>query len=114
MKFNILGNTGIKISRLGLGTWALGGKTPGKTSYGNISKKKSLDIISKSFDLGINFFDTSPAYGFSEEILGNCFKNKRDSQYLIITVVCSILTNNEKFGSIGKPIIKWIKKLSIM
>lgn len=82
MKFNILGNTGIKISRLGLGTWSLGGKTPGKTSYGNISKKKSLDIISKSFDLGINFFDTSPAYGFSEEILGNCFKNRRDKVIL--------------------------------
>ena len=46
----------------------------------NISKK-SLDIISKSFDLDINF-DTSPAYGFSEEILGNCFKNKRDKVIL--------------------------------
>lgn len=82
MKFNVLGNTKIKISRIGLGTWSLGGKTPGKTSYGNISKKKSLDIISKSFDLGINFFDTSPAYGFSEEILGTCFKNKRDKVIL--------------------------------
>ena len=69
MKFNILGNTGIKISRLGLGTWSLGGKTPGKTSYGNISKKKSLDIISKSFDLGINFLIPHLPMGLAKKFL---------------------------------------------
>tara|TARA_B110000495_G_scaffold184460_1_gene181498 strand:+ start:370 stop:1737 length:1368 start_codon:yes stop_codon:yes gene_type:complete len=42
------------------------------------------------------------------EDINRYFKNKRDSQYLLIAVVCSIITNNEKFGCIGKPIFKWI------
>tara|TARA_B110001450_G_C17653444_1_gene494227 strand:- start:1280 stop:2635 length:1356 start_codon:yes stop_codon:yes gene_type:complete len=46
------------------------------------------------------------------EVIHSCFKNKRDSQYLILAVISAILTNNEKFGSIGKPIFKWINDKS--
>ena len=78
MKYRKFANTNTKISRLSLGTWSLGGATPGNTSYGNISKKIAKNIIAKAFDLGVNLFDTSPTYGFSQKILGEYFKKKRD------------------------------------
>jgi len=56
-----------KISKLGLGCWGLGGD-----AYGSIDDDLSKKIIYKAMDSGINFFDTSPTYGFgkSEERLG--------------------------------------------
>ena len=56
-----------KISKLGLGCWGLGGD-----AYGSIDDDLSKKIIYKAIDSGINFFDTSPTYGFgkSEERLG--------------------------------------------
>ena len=78
MKFKKIGSTGLNISTLSLGTWSLGGATEGKTSYGKISKNKSVNIISRANDLGVNFYDTSPTYGFSQKLLGTYFKKKRD------------------------------------
>lgn len=56
-----------KIAKLGLGCWGLGGD-----AYGSIDDDLSKKIIYKAIDSGINFFDTSPTYGFgkSEERLG--------------------------------------------
>jgi aryl-alcohol dehydrogenase-like predicted oxidoreductase len=56
-----------RISKLGLGCWGLGGD-----AYGSIDDDLSKNIIYKAIDSGINFFDTSPTYGFgkSEERLG--------------------------------------------
>ncbi len=42
------------------------------------------------------------------EDLSNCFKNTRDSQYLLISAICAILTDNEEYGSVGKPAFNWI------
>ena len=78
MKFKKIGKTNIKVSTLSLGTWSIGGGTVGKTSYGKFTKKDSLNIISKAHSFGINFYDTSPTYGFSQSLLGSYFKKKRD------------------------------------
>ena len=78
MIFKKNGNTKIKVSALSLGTWSLGGETKGRTSYGKISRRDSSNIISKAYDLGVNFYDTSPTYGFSQNLLGSCLKKKRE------------------------------------
>ena len=84
MKYQLIGATKIKVSRLSLGTWSLGGATKKNTSYGYISKKRSLNILDKAFDMGINLFDTSPTYGDSQKLIGQCFKRNREK-----IIICS-------------------------
>ncbi len=75
MRYRTLGRTGLKISEVGFGGWAIGG-----TSYGTTSDKESLDALVSAFDLGVNFFDTADIYGngHSEELIARAFKGRRD------------------------------------
>src|SRR5271167_788477 len=67
MEFNKIGKTEIEISRIGLGTWAIGG-----WMWGGTDERESINTIRSAFDHGINLIDTAPVYGFgrSEEIVG--------------------------------------------
>ncbi len=114
MKYRTIGNTKIKISRLSLGTWTLGGKTPGKTSYGYISKKAAKNIIAEAYNLGINYFDTSPTYGFSQEILGDYFKKKREKVFFSSKVGIENYYKKKNFSKkfINKQIFKILKELN--
>ena len=59
--------TGIEVSRVGLGTWAIGG-----WMWGGSDDKQSVKTIQTAIDNGITLIDTAPVYGFghSEEIVG--------------------------------------------
>jgi aryl-alcohol dehydrogenase-like predicted oxidoreductase len=59
--------TDLRISRVGLGTWAIGG-----WMWGGTDEKSSIDTIRAALDEGITLIDTAPVYGFgrSEEIVG--------------------------------------------
>jgi len=59
--------TDIRISRVGLGTWAIGG-----WMWGGTEESEAIDTIHAALDRGITLIDTAPAYGFgsSEEIVG--------------------------------------------
>jgi len=72
MKYRTLGRTGIKVSPYALGALALG------TSVGNPDHDDSARIIHKALDAGINFIDTSDAYGDSEVAVGKALKGRRD------------------------------------
>jgi aryl-alcohol dehydrogenase-like predicted oxidoreductase len=67
MEFTKLGTSGIRISKVCLGTWAIGG-----WMWGGTAEKESIETIRGAIDRGINFIDTAPVYGFgrSEEIVG--------------------------------------------
>ena len=90
MKINQLGITDIRISAIGLGTWAIGGGGYG-FGWGPQDDKQSIDTIHRSIDLGINWIDTAPVYGLghSEEIVGQAIKGKRDK--VIISTKCGIV-----------------------
>ena len=62
-----LGNSSLKTSRIGLGTWAIGG-----WMWGGTSGAESIATIRAAVDRGITLIDTAPAYGFgrSEELVG--------------------------------------------
>lgn len=79
MKYRDFGNTGIKVSEIGFGCWAIGGNNHGN-SYGPTTDKSSTDAINKALELGLNFFDTADVYGWghSEELLGKALRGKRD------------------------------------
>ena len=79
MRYRTLGKTGLKVSEVGFGGWAIGGNAFGN-SYGPTDDKTSLDAIKRALELGCNFFDTADAYGHghSEELLGQALKGRRD------------------------------------
>lgn len=79
MKYRDFGKTGLKVSEVGFGAWAIGGSEHGN-SYGTTDDKVSINALHKAIDLGCNFFDTADVYGWghSEELLAKAFKSKRD------------------------------------
>ncbi len=71
MKYRTLGRTGLKVSEISFGSWAIGGNQHGN-SYGSTSDTDSIEAIRTACELGCNFFDTADVYGYghSEEVLG--------------------------------------------
>jgi predicted aldo/keto reductase-like oxidoreductase len=70
-----LGRSGIEVSALGMGCWAIGGPYWGGTQpygWGEVDDDESIRTIHKGLDLGIDFFDTASSYGavHSERVLG--------------------------------------------
>jgi diketogulonate reductase-like aldo/keto reductase len=62
-----IAGTSLVVSRIGMGTWAIGG-----WMWGGSDEAQSIRTIHEALDRGITLFDTAPVYGFgrSEEILG--------------------------------------------
>ena len=90
MELRALGSTGIKVSVLGLGTVKLGRDQEVKYPRGfQIPDDAAVrDLLALTRDLGINFIDTAPAYGTSEERLGQLMDNPND--WVIMTKVGEI------------------------
>jgi aryl-alcohol dehydrogenase-like predicted oxidoreductase len=83
MEFATIPETSIRISRVGLGTWAIGG-----WMWGGTDEEESINAINAAIDRGVNLIDTAPAYGFgrSEEIVGRAIADSgRRSRVLIAT-----------------------------
>lgn len=77
---NELGNTGIKVSQLGLGTVKFGRNEQVKypSSFVIPSDKEVQALLAYAKDLGINVLDTAPAYGNSEERLGKLLTDRKE------------------------------------
>jgi aryl-alcohol dehydrogenase-like predicted oxidoreductase len=78
-----LGRSGIQVSAMGLGCWAIGGTwywLDGPGGWGETNDDESIRAIHCALDHGINFFDTAANYGagHSERILGRALAGKRD------------------------------------
>jgi aryl-alcohol dehydrogenase-like predicted oxidoreductase len=85
----ILGRSGIEVSALGLGCWAIGGPwtfNGGQAGWGVLDDAESLRAIQRAIELGVTFFDTAANYGcgHSERLLGQAIKGCRD-QVVIAT-----------------------------
>jgi aryl-alcohol dehydrogenase-like predicted oxidoreductase len=91
-----LGRSGIRVSAVGLGCWAIGGQFYNEQGqplgWGEVDDGESIRAIHCALDWGVNFFDTADAYGIghSEEILGTALKGRRD-QVVIATKFGNIL-----------------------
>jgi aryl-alcohol dehydrogenase-like predicted oxidoreductase len=74
MNARTFGQTGVKVSEMGLGCWQLGG-----TDWGNVEDQTALDILSAAVEAGTNFFDTADVYGNgrSETLIGRFLKEHR-------------------------------------
>lgn len=115
MKRVTLGKSGINVSCIGLGTWAIGG---GPAWGDDRNLQESIDTIRSCTDIGINLIDTAPAYNFgkSEEIIGKALKDMKREDVHIITK-CGIVWTREGslFNKVGdKQLYKNLSKESIM
>jgi aryl-alcohol dehydrogenase-like predicted oxidoreductase len=83
MQERTLGRSGIRVSAMGLGCWAIGGPFwhDGWVGYGDVDDAESFRAIRRALDLGITFFDTADAYGcgHSERILGQALARARQN-----------------------------------
>ncbi|HET6499835.1 MAG TPA: aldo/keto reductase [Amycolatopsis sp.] len=90
MKYTYLGRSGLRVSRLCLGTAAFGSFSGGSKEYGGVSEADSFQIMDAALDAGINFFDTANVYGGvgsrgrTEEIIGNWFAQGGDRRARVV------------------------------
>jgi aryl-alcohol dehydrogenase-like predicted oxidoreductase len=82
MKYNLLGNTGLKVSELCLGAMTFGGRGMW-TAIGTLPQDQANELVKMSIEGGINFIDTANIYseGLSEQMTGNAIRElglKRD------------------------------------
>jgi aryl-alcohol dehydrogenase-like predicted oxidoreductase len=82
MRYRALGKTGIQVSEIGFGGWAIGGPTDAggvPIGWGRTSDDESMAAIRRARDLGVTFFDTADIYGHgrSESLLGMVLSRRR-------------------------------------
>ena len=77
MRYKHFKNANVDVSKLAVGTWAIGGNR-----YGDVNEKDSIAAIRTMLDRGVNIIDTAPAYGLghSEEVVGKAIKGLDSSQ----------------------------------
>jgi aryl-alcohol dehydrogenase-like predicted oxidoreductase len=83
MHYRKLGKTGLTVSEIGFGAWAIGGPSGASGTplgWGKTSDDESLAAIRRARELGVTFFDTADSYGFgrSESLLGIVLSRKRE------------------------------------
>ena len=83
MEKRLLGKSGIEVSVIGLGLWAIGG-----TEWGGTDDQASMRTIDAALEAGITFFDTADIYGdgHSEELLGRAMRSRRD-RFVVATKI---------------------------
>ena len=83
MKYKSFFKGSIPVSEIGLGAWQLGINS----GWQNMSEEEAIELVEKSLEYGINFFDTAPNYGngTSEQRLGKVLKSKDRSKIVINT-----------------------------
>jgi aryl-alcohol dehydrogenase-like predicted oxidoreductase len=82
-----LGDSGLSVSVIGLGTWAMGGL---EEVWGQVDDRESIATIHQALDCGINLIDTAPIYGrgHSEEIVGKAMRGRRAE--VVVATKCGL------------------------
>jgi len=104
-----LGKSGIEVSAMGLGCWAIGGPFwagDDAVGWGDVDDNESIRSIHRALDLGVSFFDTADVYGtgHSEEVLAKALAGKR-LQVIIATKFGNIFDSDSRriIGSDASP-----------
>jgi len=92
MEYRKLGRSGIEVSALGMGCWAIGGEwwyieegqEPSACGWGGVDDAESIRAIHAALDVGVTLFDTADVYGcgHSERILGKALSGRRNDVIL--------------------------------
>ncbi|MFC5648832.1 aldo/keto reductase [Paenibacillus solisilvae] len=92
MEYRVLGRSGLKVSEVSLGCWAIGGpswRDGSPVGWSGNDDNASLAGLRQAFELGINHFDTADVYGdgHSERVIGKFLKEVPRDQTVIATKV---------------------------
>jgi aryl-alcohol dehydrogenase-like predicted oxidoreductase len=81
LEYRNLGETGMRVSAISLGTWALG------SEWGAVSDEESFATLNKAIDLGVNFLDTADVYGDgrSEVLIGRLLEERPQDEIFVAT-----------------------------
>jgi len=90
-----LGSTGLEITRVGFGAWAIGGGG-WEFGWGPQADDESVAAIHRALELGVNWIDTAAAYGFgrSEEVVGRALRGLSERPYVFTK--CSLLDDGTR------------------
>jgi aryl-alcohol dehydrogenase-like predicted oxidoreductase len=90
MRYRRLGTTGLELSVVGLGAWAIGG--PWAWGWGRQDDRESAAALHRALDAGVNWIDTAPAYGLghSELIVGRVLRERRDAGGIHVATKCGL------------------------
>ena len=109
MEYRILGRSGVQVSGIGLGCWAIGGpfwRGDQPVGWGNVDDNQSRAALERALELGVTFFDTSDVYGcgHSERILGQVLADRR-KRVVIATKFGNIFDEQTRriTGASGEP-----------
>lgn len=110
MQTKKLGNSNLEITRIGLGTWAIGGGG-WQHAWGPQDDTESIRTIHHALDLGINWIDTAAVYGLghSEEVIGRAITGME--QRPLIFTKCG-LTWDSSTGEIGGTLTRDLRKVT--
>lgn len=81
MNYRNLGNTGMRVSEISLGTWALG------DGWGTVSDEDAYATLNHTIDSGVNFLDTADVYGDgrSEKLIGRLLEDRPNDEIFVAT-----------------------------
>jgi methylglyoxal reductase len=91
MLYRKLGSSGLEVSAVGFGAWAIGG-----WMWGGTDESQALKAIHGALGRGINFIDTAPVYGFglSEELIGRAIRDRREK--VVLATKCGLIWDREE------------------
>src|SRR6202042_3388043 len=107
MKYRKLGNTGLIVSEVALGTMQFGGKM----NMGNLDQQDTTRMVKLALDKGINFIDTADVYslGESETLVGNALKGVRKEIVLATKVRLPMAENLNHSGATRVNILREVE-----
>jgi len=81
LNYRSLGETGMRVSEISLGTWAFGG------DWGTVGEDDAYAALGRAIDLGVNFLDTADVYGDgrSEKLIGRLLKERPTDEIFVAT-----------------------------
>jgi|SRR5579884_621175 len=109
LKTTQLGETGLQITRVGFGAWAIGGGG-WEFGWGPQEDEQSIAAIHRALDRGLNWIDTAAAYGFgrSESVVGRALAEIPERERPYVFTKCSLLEGP------GRKVVHNLKRESVL